>query len=183
MKLIKVQEKGQIPEEYLGTPLEMLVGYHNLGYSHKTYDRAEILVGMCMDNRKMLHLPENFAFIVRTAGANLRYSDFKVAFAIGVGGVSAVAVIGHNDCGMTKLMQKKDLFIKGIVEKAGWDSRKAEEHFMSFAPFFEIENEEEFILSEARRLREKFPKITVAPMIYRLEDNLLYFIDEKQGQI
>jgi carbonic anhydrase len=178
MKLIKVTGKEHIPAEYMGTPVEMLIGYQNLDYKYKDYVNAEILVGMCMDNRKMLHLPENFAFIIRTAGANLRYSDFKVAFAIAVGGVSAVAIIGHNDCGMANLMQKKDLFVKGIRERAGWDSKKAEEHFMSFAPFFEIENEEEFILSEAKRLREKFPKITVAPMIYRLEDNLLYFIKE-----
>lgn len=178
MKLIKVTKKEHIPGKYRNTPVEMLVGYHNLGYKHKNYENAEILVGMCMDNRKMLRLPENFAFIVRTAGANMRYSDFKVAFAVGVGGVSAAAIIGHNDCGMANLMKKKDIFIKGITERAGWDKKKAEEHFMNFAPFFEIENEESFILSEARRLREKFPKITVAPMIYRLEDNRLYFIGE-----
>jgi carbonic anhydrase len=178
MELIRAEKPGQVPPEYFGTAVEMLVSYHNFGSPYKVYDKAEILVGMCMDNRKMLHLPENFAFIVRTAGANLRYSDFKVAFAVGVGGVKAVAIIGHNDCGMANLMQKKDLFIKGITERAGWDKNRAEEHFMSFAPFFEIENEEEFILSETRRLREKFPKITVAPMIYRLEDNLLYFISE-----
>jgi carbonic anhydrase len=179
MELIKVIKKEQIPAQYLGTPVETLVACHNLGHDFKTYENAEILIGMCMDNRKMLRLPENFAFIVRTAGANMRYSDFKVAFAIAVGGVSAVAVIGHNDCAMSNLMKKKDIFIKGIVEKAGWDRKKAEEHFMSFAPFFEIEAEEEFILSEVKRLREKFPKITVAPLIYRLEDNLLYFIDER----
>lgn len=178
MELIKVTQSSHIPEKYRGTAVEKLVGYHNLAMPYDTYENAEILVGMCMDNRKMLHLPENFAFIVRTAGANLRYSDFKVAFAVGVGGVSAVAIIGHNDCGMSKLMAKKSAFIRGMVEKAGWDAKKADEHFMSFAPFFEIEDEEQFIASEATRLREKFPKITVAPMIYRLEDNLLYFIDE-----
>lgn len=178
MELIKVVKKEHIPKQYLGTAVEMLVGYQNMDYRHREYINAEILVGMCMDNRKMLHLPENFAFIVRTAGANLRYSDFKVAFAVGVGGISSIAIIGHNDCGMANLMQKKDVFIKGIMDRAGWDFKKAEEHFMSFAPFFEIENEEEFILSEAKRVREKFPKITVAPMIYRLEDNLLYFIGE-----
>ena len=40
---------------------------------------------MCMDNRKHLHIPDNFAFIIRSGGANLRYSEFKVSYAIAVG--------------------------------------------------------------------------------------------------
>lgn len=142
------------------------------------YLKAELLVGMCMDNRKQLNIPNNFAFIIRSAGGNLRYSEFKVSYAVSVGGVKAIALIGHNNCGMVNLTSKKDAFIKGLIENAGWEAERATEHFMNFAPMFEIENEIEFLLSETRRLRTKYPKILVAPLLYKVEDNLLYQIRE-----
>ena len=131
-----------------------------------------------MDNRKHLHMPDNFSFIIRTGGANLRYSEFKVSFAISVGGVRHIALIGHNHCGMVNLISRKDQFINGLVEASGWSKEEAEEHFMHFAPMFEIGNEMDFILSETKRLRLRYPKIIIAPMLYLVEDNKLYFINE-----
>ena len=43
---------------------------------------------------------------------------------------------------------------------------------------FEIGNEIDFIVSETKRLRNRYPKIQVAPLIYRVEDNMLYLIGE-----
>jgi len=43
---------------------------------------------------------------------------------------------------------------------------------------FEINNEIDFILSEVKRLRNRYPKIQIAPMLYLVEDNKLYFIKE-----
>ena len=131
-----------------------------------------------MDNRKHLKIPDNFAYIIRSGGANLRYSEFKVSFAIGVGGVSAIALIGHTQCGMVNVMAKKELFISGLIENAGWNELQAEEHFNQYAPMFEIGNAAEFILSEVERLRLRYPRIPVAPLFYRLEDNKLYFLKE-----
>lgn len=79
---------------------------------------------------------------------------------------------------MVNLIAKKEAFIQGLVEHAGWDEEWAEEHFMHFAPMFEIGNEVDFVLSEATRLRLRYPKIVVAPMLYRVEDNLLCLIKE-----
>ncbi len=73
-----------------------------------------------MDNRKHLHIPDNFAFIIRAGGANLRYSEFKVSYAIAVGSVSCIALVGHNQCGMVNLISRKEQFIRGLVENAGW---------------------------------------------------------------
>lgn len=39
---------------------------------------------------------------------------------------------------------------------------------------FELGNETDFVLSEAKRLRLRYPKILVAPLLYRAEDNRLY---------
>jgi carbonic anhydrase len=65
-----------------------------------------------------------------------------------------------------------------LVENAGWYREGAEEHFMHFAPMFEIGNEVDFVSSEAKRLRLRYPKVLIAPMLYRIEDNLLYLIRE-----
>jgi carbonic anhydrase len=177
-RLQPVNHTGDIPAAYRDTPIGLLLEYHNLERPFDTYSNAALLVGMCMDNRKHLHIPDNFSYIIRAGGANLRYSEFKVSYAIAVGGVRAIALIGHNHCGMVNLIARQDQFIRGLVENAGWDEEWAGEHFHHFAPMFEIGNEVDFTLSEAKRLRLRYPKITVAPLLYLIEDNRLYLIEE-----
>ena len=177
-RLVAISAPEAIFPAYRDTPISLLLEYHNLNRPLDEYAKAELLIGMCMDNRKHLRIPDNFAFIIRAGGANLRYSEFKVSYAIAVGGVKSIALIGHNNCGMVNLISKKDLFIQGLVESAGWEREWAEEHFMHFAPIFEIGNEIDFVLSEAKRLRLRYPKIQVVPLLYRVEDNLLYLINE-----
>lgn len=179
-RLVAVQSVEDIFPEYRATPIGRLLEYHNLKSPFETYARAAMLIGMCMDNRKHLRIPENFAYILRAGGANLRYSEFKVSYAIAIGGVTAIALMGHTNCGMVNLMARKEQFVQRLVENAGWGKQQAEDHFMSFAPMFEIGNETDFVLSEAKRLRHRYPKILVAPMLYRLEDNLLYLLKESE---
>lgn len=164
--------------EYRDTPIDRLIAYHNFDAPLPPYERAELLVGMCMDHRKFLRVPDNFAYIVRTGGGNLRYSEFKVSYAIAVGGVRAIALIGHSDCGMVNLIARRHAFIDGLVENAGWDRESAAEHFHHFAPMFEIGNAIDFTLAEAKRLRLRYPRIAVAPLHYRVEDSRLYLIGE-----
>lgn len=177
--LLKVTEASDIPDEFRGTPIGLLLEYHNLGREYIQYEKAQLLVGMCMDNRKHLHMPDNFAFIIRTGGANLRYSEFKVSYAISVGQVKHIALIGHNNCGMVNLLAREQEFIDGLVENAGWTKDRASEHFMHFAGMFEIGNEVDFILSETKRLRLRYPKVMIAPLYYLVEDNRLYLINDQ----
>ena len=173
-----VASGSDIAPPYRDTPIGLLLEYHNLQRPFETYNQAQLLIGMCMDHRKNLHIPDNFAYILRAGGANLRYSEFKVSYAIAVGGVRAIALIGHNQCGMANLHAKRETFIQGLVENAGWDREWAEQHFMYFAPMFEIGNEVDFVLSEAKRLRLRYPKILIAPLMYKIEDGLLYQLKE-----
>lgn len=177
-QLISIQSENDINQDHRNTPIGRLLEYHNLGKPFETYENAELLIGMCMDNRKHLHIPDNFAFIIRAGGANLRYSEFKVSYAIAVGKVKFIALIGHNNCAMVNLLSRKQVFLDGLVETAGWEMEKAEEHFNYFAPLFEIKNETEFVVSEARRLRRRYPKIIITPLMYLVEDNKLYYILE-----
>ena len=177
-RLIQVSSADQIPNQFRLSPVGKLLEYHNLNRLFESYTSAELLIGMCMDSRKSLRIPDNFAFILRAGGGNLRYSEFKVSYAIAIGGIKAIALIGHTNCGMVNLASRKELFVKGLVANGGWSKEAAEDHFLHFISMFEIGNEVDFVLSEARRLRLRYPKILVAPLIYRVEDNLLYSVSE-----
>jgi carbonic anhydrase len=177
-KLFKVSQPDDIFPEYRDNPIGRLLEYHNLNRPFDTYLSAQLLIGTCMDNREHLNIPNNFAFIMRTGGADLRQSEFKVSYAIAVGHVRYIALIAHNNCGMVNLFSHKSQFINGLVEIAGWEIERAEEHFMNYAPVFEIDNEVEFILYEASRLRQRYPKIQIAPLYYLVEENKLYLIAE-----
>lgn len=177
-RLIAIDKISDIPHRYQDTPIGRLLEYQNLNRPFETYSQAQLLIGMCMDSRKLLHIPDNFAFVLRTGGANLRYSEFKVSYAIAVGGVSHIALTTHDHCGMVDLPSRKDLFIKGLVKNGGWKRRDAEEHFRNYSTVFEIGNETDFVLSEVKRLRLRYPKVRVAPMFYKLQDNRLYLLKE-----
>ncbi|MGH7740170.1 MAG: carbonic anhydrase [bacterium] len=174
---LPVNQVSDIFSEYRDTPIGRFLEYHNLGRPFDVYPKAEMLIGMCMDNRKHLNAPDQFAFIIRSGGANMRASEFKISFAIGVGGVRAMALIGHTQCGMINLPTRREKFIDGLVE-AGWNRDAAAVHFEQNVASFEIGNEETFTLSEANRLRARYPKVLIAPMIYPVEDNRLYLLKD-----
>jgi len=130
-----------------------------------------------MDNRKHLNIPDNFSFIIRSGGANLKYSEFKVSYAIAIGNVKHIVLIAHNNCGMVNINNRKQEFINGLVNNAGWNIKEAEEHFIKYQPLFEINNEIDFIINESNRIKKLYPNITVVPMYYKTDDNLLYLIN------
>ncbi|HPN73357.1 MAG TPA: carbonic anhydrase [Candidatus Omnitrophota bacterium] len=173
-ELLPVEKKNDVPAEYQDTPIGLLLEYHNLGRKFDAHSRARLLIGMCMDNRKHLKIPDNFAYIIRSGGANLRYSEFKVSYAIAVGGVRHIVLIAHDHCGMVNLVSKKDKFIMGLVNGAGWKKQDAEDHFMNLVLLHEIGNEMDFVMCETARLRRRYPKVEVAPMFYRLGSGKLY---------
>lgn len=180
-QIVKVNSESDIPKELAQTPVGQLLRYQNFSAPFKTHDKAEMLIGMCMDNRKQLTLPENFSYIIRTGGGNLRYSEFKLSYAIAIGGIRYVALIAHNHCGMVGLMSKKNDFVVGLIKLPGWDSERAEEHFLNYAPMFEIDNEVEFVIGEAKRLGKKYEGVSFIPLYYTLEDNTLSLIEETES--
>jgi carbonic anhydrase len=171
---LPVNYREDILPQYAGTPIGLLLEYHNLGRAQGAMTRPQLLIGMCMDSRKSLRIPNDFAFVLRTAGANMRDNEFRIAYAIAVGGVHTIALIAHTDCGMARLEERRDQFINGMVTNAGWDRARAEQHFADSAPKFGIRDEVDFVMREADRLRGIYPAIMVAPLLYRVEDDLLY---------
>jgi len=181
--LIPVRSAGDIFEKYRHTPVERLLRYQNLaeplppGAGH-----AEILIGMCMDHRKDLTLPNEFAYVLRAAGGNLRGSEFEISYAIAVGGVSTLALLAHSDCGMTNLGHKREAFIRGLTARGGWDEASASRQFAEYAARYEIGDPIQFVSAEAVRLRHVYPGVMIVPLLYTVEDDLLVQIDEKAAQ-
>ena len=80
--IVPVNYRDDILPEYRGTPVEALLEYHNLGRAIGTASAPQMLIGMCMDSRKSLRIPNDFAFVLRTAGANMRDNEFRISYAI-----------------------------------------------------------------------------------------------------
>ncbi len=174
--ILPVFYRDDILPEYRDTPVALLLEYHNLGRALGSASAPRLLIGMCMDSRKSLRIPHDFAFVLRTAGANMRDNEFRISYAIAVGGIQTIVLIAHTDCGMARLAQRHQQFVDGMVSNAGWDRERAERHFAESAPKFGINDEVGFVLGESDRLRGIYPKINVTPLLYRVEDDLLYQI-------
>jgi carbonic anhydrase len=126
-----------------------------------------------MDDRKDLVIPNEFAFVLRAAGGNLRDHDFDISYAVAMGGVTAIALLAHTDCGMVDVRKKRAAFIRGLAERAGWDETRAAKHFDEWVPRYEIDDAVEFVVQEADRLKAAYPALLIAPLLYRVEDDRL----------
>ena len=174
MSQVPVNTVDDILLIYRGTPVERLLRYHNLGEPlPSSTGHAEMLIGMCMDNRKELRLPNEFAYVIRAAGGNMSGSEFEISYAIGVARVPTIALIAHTDCGMAHVTEKRDIFVRGLVEWGGCNEEDALRHFAKHASNYEIGDPVQFVVSEATRIQNFYPNIMVAPLLYRVEDDRL----------
>jgi len=175
--LLSILKKDDIPECYRHTPIEKLLLYHNLNYPFDSYNNAEMLILMCIDNRIMLRLPDNFSYVVRNSGAKMENVVFPLSFAVTLGGIKTIAVIGHSGCRMKDLKMHKLEFVKGLSGQ-GWETDRAENFFLKSSPVFEMGNIIDSIITETMRLRSCYLNVLVAPLYYYVEDKKLYFIKE-----
>ena len=174
LELRPVARIDDILPRYRNTPIELMLRYHNLGEPRPPSGGTPVLlVSMCMDHRKELHVPNEFAYVLRSAGGNLRDSEFEVSYAVAVGGVSTIALLAHTDCGMAHVTAKHDRFVEGLVRRAGWARKDAEHHFAEAASRYEIGDATRFVVGETRRLRERYPLLLIAPFLYSVEDDKL----------
>jgi carbonic anhydrase len=75
---------------------------------------------------------------------------------------------------MIDVVSKEQEFIRGLTQGAGWEAEMARSHFTSSATLYEIGSETGSVLNGAERLRETYSQVLVAPLVYRVEDRLLY---------
>ena len=174
-----VQALDDILPAYRGTPIEELLAYHNLGTPFEKHPKPELLIGTCMDFRILLRIPRDFAYVLRVGGANLRGLEFHVSLAV-ASGVSAICLIGHDQCAMSKVVDRDSEFVHGLVQHAGWSDHEAQIHFETYSPRFVIGDEIEFVRSEAARLSRYYPNMLVAPLFYTVSERILYQVEVRE---
>lgn len=178
--LIPVRRDADILPAYRNTPVETLLKLQNLGAVATGSGAVEgactaprLLISTCVESDAVLRLPAGFAIVVRTGAASLKRDPFLVSWAVGIAGVSAIAVIGHDDCQLTGLAGKREAFIERMTGAAGWERPAAEQHFDHWSDLFGIEDPEEAVAAEAARLQARYPGIVVAPLVHCRADGTL----------
>ncbi|MDP2326217.1 MAG: carbonic anhydrase [Gammaproteobacteria bacterium] len=165
--IANVRNDADILPAYRGTAIGELLCYQNLGAAARKYEHPVLLVATCLELKSALRIPEGFAISLHTAAASLKRDPFKVSWAIGVAGVRAIAVVGHDDCQLTDLRSQRERFIVQMIEAAGWERPAAEQHFDHWSDLFEVSSPVDFVAAEAARLQSRYPKILVAPLLFQ----------------
>jgi carbonic anhydrase len=88
-------------------------------------------------------------------------------------GVKHVALVAHNDCGMTKVPENKQAMIDALVEQ-GWYKDRATDFVTVNASRYAIEDEVDSLKGEWLRLRRLFHHIEIAPLFVSLAGGKMY---------
>ncbi len=171
-RLLEISNTDDIPEEWQDTPIEKLIASENFHQSVKHRGTPELLIVTCIEFRYALPIPAMFAYVIRRASGRLIGSEFSLAYVLAKN-VEHIALIGHNDCGMTAVKESTPLMVEALV-KQGWNRDRSEEFVSYHAARYSISDEIDALEKEYRRLKRIFPRLTIAPMFVCLADTKLY---------
>ncbi|MBX9685872.1 MAG: SulP family inorganic anion transporter [Candidatus Obscuribacterales bacterium] len=176
--LIELKTADEIPSCLRDTPIEELIKCQNFfEASSDRLDQVDLIVGMCIDYRKQIHLPKNCAYVIRSPGANMRDMEFSIALALS-SGIEHMALVVHNNCIMSDPFNKKEIFVETLNKVHGWTKEKAESFFDLKADRLEIEDPVDFALEESKRLSTLFPQLNVVPLLYNVDNDRLFLIKD-----
>jgi len=177
-RLQKVTSESDLPAYLKDTPIASLIKSQNMGQIDNALpDAPQMVIGMCIDYRKSLHLPQNCAYVIRRTGANMAGSEFSVALALSTG-IEYMALIAHNHCVMSNPRERRDAFVNMLRDRHGWTHEQALSFFDQHAASREIDDAIDFSIKESRRLGALFRGLKVVPLLFMLEDNCLYLVKE-----
>jgi carbonic anhydrase len=171
-RLVDLNSADAIPAEWRNTPFEALILSANFSMPISVTGKPELLIATCIDFRYALPIPRMYAYVTRGAGGRLIGSEFSIAYVLSKG-VEHVALIAHNDCGMTQVQQNAPKMIEALTNQ-GWDDQKAIELVTNHTPTYEIDDELDALKVEYERLKQLFPKLNIAPLFVCLADTKLY---------
>lgn len=164
--LVPVRSPSDILPGWQETPVGDLLRYTNLGLPPvREYHDPVLLTTRCWEDQAALPLPPGFALTLAGPGGVLKRSPFDVSWAVAAVGVRAIAVIGHADCGLAGLRSGREEFVAALVASAGWERPAAEQHFDHWADLCEVADPAAAAAAEARRLKARYPAITVAALL------------------
>lgn len=130
-KLKRMEREADVPQRWHNTPVNALIAAQNFNHPVTPVGTPQILIATCIDFRLMPKVPPAYAYVIRVATGRLIGLEFALTYGIAEG-VKHVALIGHDDCGMTKISQHGPLMIDVLVDQ-GWDRERAEEYVASQA--------------------------------------------------
>ncbi len=113
-----------------------------------------------------------YSYVIRRASGRLIGSEFSVAYVL-ARGVEYVVMIGHNDCGMTKVPEAAPAMVDTLVRE-GWHRDRAEEFIRYQSARYVMEDELSALEHEYIRLKRLFKKTHFAPLFVCLADQKLY---------
>ena len=164
-----------VPPAWRDTPVGDLLAYQNLGRPHVRPDAPTLLVGTCMDGRIQLHLPRGFAFVLRTAGANLDAVAGNVSYVLATKGVKYVAVVTHTGCGAVRLGDRQAEVVSGLVD-CGWPHERARRHVEEDVVPHGIDDPVAFAHREAHRVESVYRGVRAAPLLYDTAEGTLALV-------
>lgn len=172
-RILEISEPNDIPKEWRDTPIEKFIASENF---HKEIEQKDagpqLLIGTCIEARYALTIPPSFAYVIRRASGRLLGAEFSIAYTI-VKGVEHVVLIGHNDCGMTRVPEAMPALAAALTSQ-GWEHEAAEEFVKRHAGRHSIGDEIDALEREYYRLKKLFPKLTIAPLFVCLAEATLY---------
>jgi carbonic anhydrase len=171
-RLQPISSPGDIPLEWRKTPIEKLINSENFGHKIEEGSGPELLIAACIEFRYALPIPRMFAYVIRRASGRLVGSEFSIAYVLAAG-VRHFALIGHNDCGMTKIPEKQHDMIRALVNQ-GWPDDRAEDFVHSQSARHMMKDELDGLKREYIRLRRLFKKVVIAPLFVDLLDTQLF---------
>ncbi len=183
--LTTVDSTVDIPPAWQNTPIAALIMAQNFGWPIQGSGKAELLIATCIEFRYALPVPRMYAYVIRRASGRVVGSEFSVGYTLAQG-VKYLALIGHNDCGMSKVKEKAPLVVAAFIEQ-GWSKEAAEAYVQKHAARHAIDDELGALKEEYFRLRSLFPKLIIAPLFVCLHDSRLYIpnwaIDESTDSV
>lgn len=170
--LIHIDSIMDVPARWHNTPLAALIMAQNFGWPIQASGKPELLIAACIEFRYALPVPRMYAYVIRRASGRVIGSEFSVGYTLAKG-VKFLALIGHNDCGMSKVMEQAPLVVNALMEQ-GWSNAAATAYVEKHAARHVINDELGALKDEYERLRTIFPKLEIAPLFVCLHDSRLY---------
>lgn len=174
-RLQQINDKGEMPKRWQGTPIEEFIAAHNFDAKIAAGTEPKLLIVSCIEYRFQPHVPRNFAYVIRTAGGRISRiagNEFALAYILAKG-VRHIALVGHNDCGMTKVHDFKPNLVQALVEQE-WEPTRAQEFIDQYAEDFAIKDEIDSLEHEFIRLKGLFKHVEVAPLFVSLSSVRLH---------
>ncbi len=172
-RLVPMTCPEDIPLEWRNSPIEALIRSENMGQPiAETVGQPQLLIATCIEFRYALPIPRMYAYVIRRASGRLVGSEFSMAYILAKG-VQHLALIGHNDCGMTKVAENRVPMIAALIAQ-GWAPDRAEDFINAQAARHSMADELDGLKREYIRLRRIFKKLVIAPLFVDLADTRLF---------